>query len=106
MTDVRYCGLGLTALLLTKFKADRVHTTVVHPAWVRTPLAKNLDDSSLPWMDASDVANPILEQIFACRSKQLIMPGNAVWLSTLRAMPHWVQNTFRANISRGPAFKI
>ncbi|KAB2575682.1 Dehydrogenase RED2 [Lasiodiplodia theobromae] len=95
---------GLTQELRHRHGAPNVHTTVVHPSWTSTALiahhAKELERHYGPLLTPASVGNSILEQIFACRGNQLILPKPHSFLSGFRGLPNWMQEKFRDNASK------
>lgn len=78
-----------------------MHTTIVHPAFVRTPLVKDVAEGEAGQiLEPEEIADPILRQIFSCRSAQLILPVSLGWISLLKGLPHWAQNGFRNMLSK------
>lgn len=95
---------GLTQELRHRHGAPNVHTTVVHPSWTSTALiahhAEELERHYGPLLTPASVGNSILEQIFACRGNQLILPKPHSFLSGFRGLPNWMQEKFRDNASK------
>lgn len=76
-------------------------SSVVHPAYVRTPMLKeNLESEQ--WkkkatflIEPETVADAIVKQLHAAESAQLVLPGR-YWLATgLRGWPSWMQEGMR-----------
>ncbi|OJD38003.1 short-chain dehydrogenase reductase 2 [Diplodia corticola] len=95
---------GLTLELRHRHEAPDVHTTVVHPGWTRTALvadyAKDLERHQGPLMTPEYVGNAILDQIFACRGNQLILPKTFKFVSSIRGLPNWMQERARDDIGK------
>ncbi|KAF2087215.1 NAD(P)-binding protein [Saccharata proteae CBS 121410] len=93
---------GLTQELRHRHSAPDVHTTVVHPNWVKTPLVasalETLEKHQGPLLTADFVADEILKQIFACRGGQLILPTSMTGVSGIRGWPNWIQERLRDSI--------
>ncbi|OMP84276.1 Estradiol 17-beta-dehydrogenase 11 [Diplodia seriata] len=95
---------GLTLELRHRHKAPNVHTTVVHPGWTRTALvadhAKDIERHQGPLMTPEYVGNAIVDQIFACRGNQVILPKTFGFLSGIRGLPNWIQEKVRDDVGK------
>lgn len=94
---------GLTQELRHRHKAPNVHTTVVHPNWVKTPLVADyvdhLERNQGKLLTADGVGGAIVKQILACRGNQLILPPALKPASAIRGFPHWMQERTRDGVS-------
>jgi len=75
-----------------------VRTTVVNPAWIRTPLIEKLTSDprfSDPVLEAEDVSSVIVAQVVNGRGGQLVLPRTMNVATTIRAWPAWLQILFR-----------
>lgn len=89
---------GLGCEIKNIYKAPGIVTSVVHPDFVRTAMTEPYADRierAQPMMQISDVANPVLDQIFSGRGGQLCLPKRLTFISTLRGWPHWLQEGLR-----------
>lgn len=95
---------GLNQELRLSYKAPGVLTTSIHPGWVRTPLlapvVAELEKRGAAVMDAEDVANAVVKQVFGCRGAQVFLPEGSWKSSLIRALPNWVQEGVRMGISK------
>ena len=69
--------------------------------WTRTRLVAPLL-ASKQWkaapqvlLEPEDVAGAVVAQLLKGESAQLILPRHLNFVSTIRAWPHWLQNTAR-----------
>ncbi|KAH7380870.1 hypothetical protein BKA64DRAFT_223004 [Cadophora sp. MPI-SDFR-AT-0126] len=89
---------GLASELRSRYKAPNVRTTVVNPAWVRTPLIEKLTSDpkfSDPVLEAEDVSSVIVAQVVSGRGGQLVLPGAMNIATTIRGWPAWLQILLR-----------
>lgn len=91
---------GLTAELKTRYNAPRVRTVVVNPGYTKTLLFSGYDTGSkflFPPLHPETVAEAIVKKVISGSSGQVILPllGNIV--TALRAVPHFVQLSTRAD---------
>lgn len=89
---------GLGCEIKHVYKAPGIVTSVVHPDFVRTPMTepyKERIERAQPMLKISDVATPILDQIFSGRGAQLCLPRRLTIISTLRGWPSWLQEGLR-----------
>lgn len=90
---------GLAQELKHRYSAADVHTTIVHPTWVRTPMlgpnAAIIEKSYGGLIEAEYVADSVVDQILLCRGAQLVLPSTLKLLSCIRAFPYWMQEILR-----------
>ncbi|EKG10576.1 Short-chain dehydrogenase/reductase SDR [Macrophomina phaseolina MS6] len=95
---------GLTQELRHRHNSPNVHTTVVHPNWVKTPLVADfvdhLERNQGKLLTAEDVGAAVADQVFACRGNQLFLPKPLKTASGIRAFPNWIQERARDGVSR------
>ncbi|KAK0117713.1 hypothetical protein ONS95_012042 [Cadophora gregata] len=85
---------GLASELRSRYNAPNVRTTVVNPAWIRTPLIEKLTSNpkfSDPVLEAEDVSSAIVAQVVSGRSGQLVLPRSMNAATTIRGWPSWLQ---------------
>ena len=92
-------AVGLSQELKHRYKTPNVHTTIVHPTWVRTPLLGK-DEATIRKslggiIEPELVADAIVAQILSCRGAQLVLPSSLNAIACLRAFPNWMQELFR-----------
>ncbi|PQE25533.1 Short-chain dehydrogenase reductase SDR protein [Rutstroemia sp. NJR-2017a BBW] len=93
---------GLAAELKFRYNAPNVRTTVVNPAWIRTPLIEAMiahPEFKDKVLEPETVTNAVVNQVLSGRSGQIILPGELSVLSTIRAWPSWLQTSFRNMIA-------
>ncbi|KAH7016411.1 uncharacterized protein B0I36DRAFT_298755 [Microdochium trichocladiopsis] len=84
---------GLKQELLHIYNAPAVRATVVHPSWVRTPMAEAMiKTNKLPgaYVTADDVAGAITRQLFSGYGAQIVVPDSGWWISMMRGLPIWI----------------
>ena len=90
---------GLAAELSTMYKAPKVRTICVCPAWVQTNMTKTIevrDKFVFPMLEVETVAEKVVEKILSGSSGVLVLPETANWLLwPLRMMPMWWQVALR-----------
>ncbi|KAL6401219.1 short-chain dehydrogenase reductase 2 [Ilyonectria robusta] len=95
---------GLNTELKTKYKADGIITTIVQPSWVRTPMSPdNADEIELrdgKMLSPQEVAGRTLQQVFARRGGQLILPEKMSFFSAMKGWPNWMQELLRDAMGR------
>ena len=84
---------GLTAELVTHYKAPKVRTVLMCQGYTRTALFEGFGGNV---MYAETVAEEIVKAVLAGKSKHLVLPER-MWLLAprLRGMPLWVQYGIR-----------
>ena len=91
---------GLTAELLTCYKAPKVRTVVINQGYTKTPLFNGYNNEAskflVPSLEPETVAEEIVKKVLAGKSGQVIIPAFGVTLSFLRGLPFWYQNRLRA----------
>ncbi|KIW10140.1 hypothetical protein PV08_11101 [Exophiala spinifera] len=89
---------GLGSELRTRYGANKVRTTIVHPFWVRTPLTHPLTTRK-EWkeftLEPETVAEAIVAQILKGESAQLILPSRFGFAGGIRGWPGWLQELIR-----------
>ncbi|KAM0244467.1 hypothetical protein ACHAQJ_010760 [Trichoderma viride] len=83
---------GLSAELVTRYKAPRVRTVVVHPGATKTPLFVGFNQGAsflMPVQAPESIAEAVVKQILSGRSGQVITPEAGGMLPALRAFPDW-----------------
>lgn len=90
---------GLIQELKHRYNYPEIKTSIVHPNWTKTrligPLEADLRKSRAPIMDASYVASSMVRQILEGRTGTLVLPEKISVVSSLRAMPIWLQELVR-----------
>ncbi|EUC49929.1 hypothetical protein COCMIDRAFT_32722 [Bipolaris oryzae ATCC 44560] len=89
---------GLAQELKFIYKAPRVRTTIVHPGWVRTPMAQKwLDSGKITngLSEPEDVANAVVKQLYSGYAAQIIIPSYFWWIPLVRGLPSWLQESAR-----------
>lgn len=84
--------------------------SVVHPAYVRTPMLKE-NMQSEQWkqkgtfvMEPETVADAIVKQLHSGTGAQLVLPGR-YWLATgVRGWPSWMQEGMRNSMKNELSF--
>ncbi|OLN96198.1 hypothetical protein CCHL11_03263 [Colletotrichum chlorophyti] len=102
---------GLQVGLLTFYErlkhvygAPAVRATVVHSAWVRTPVIEKLVETGKlrePTVLAADVAGVVVNQIFTGYGAQICVLSSLGWTSMVRGIPVWLQEGLRDSTMRG-----
>ena len=96
---------GLACEIKHVYKAPGVMTTIVHPMFVNTDMTrlekKRIEDSSGRMLEPTDISDSIVKQIFSCRGAQLIVPSEVSWVSGIRGVPIWLQETIRDSVAKG-----
>ncbi|KAJ4420804.1 hypothetical protein N0V82_004099 [Gnomoniopsis sp. IMI 355080] len=101
---------GLTSELKIWYQAPGVKTSIIHPAFVRTPLIERtiiksgqdprvLDSMMVP----DEVGNVIARQIICRRGAQIFIPRYGAPISWLKGMPNWTQELLRDAFGRTSA---
>ncbi|KAK6582373.1 hypothetical protein PZA11_004781 [Diplocarpon coronariae] len=93
---------GLASELRSRYNAPNVRTTVVNPAWIRTPLIEKLTSNPRfqdPVLEADVVSGKIVAQIMKGRSGQLILPEALEPASSIRGWPAWLQGALRNRLA-------
>ncbi|KAH8723113.1 hypothetical protein GQ44DRAFT_828519 [Phaeosphaeriaceae sp. PMI808] len=75
---------------------------VVHPSWIRTPMAAELIETGKLKGDPvtpDEVASAVVNQIFTGYGAQIVIPSNLAVISLMRGLPVWIQEKFRNGIS-------
>lgn len=100
---------GLTAELVTRYKAPRVRTVLMTQGFARTALIRVLtpEDTWLnPLLYPETVAEQLVSQILSGSSGHIVLPGSAGWIAkNIRSFPQWFQNRTRnqtERLMRGP----
>ncbi|KAL2837379.1 hypothetical protein BJX68DRAFT_259605 [Aspergillus pseudodeflectus] len=95
---------GLSEEIRSWYNAPNIRTSIIHPNWVRTPMITTLtsagDRFSQPILTPKEVADAVVRQILAQKSGQVILPGHLKPLSSLRALPLWIQGAVRGAAAR------
>ncbi|KAG4432036.1 hypothetical protein IFR05_012475 [Cadophora sp. M221] len=89
---------GLASELRSRYKAPNVRTTVVNPAWIRTPLIEKLTSDPRfndPVLEAEDVSSTVVAQVLSGRGGQLVLPRSMNVATTIRGWPSWLQILLR-----------
>ena len=77
-------------------------TSVVNPAWIRTPLTERLlkkPGFNDPVLEPEEVVSKIVNQVVSGKSGQLILPERLSFFATIRAWPWWMSNSVRNKIA-------
>lgn len=93
---------GLAVELRSRYKAPNIRTTVVNPAWIRTPLTRRLLEKpgfSDPVLEPDEVVSKIVNQVVSGKSGQLVLPERLSFLATIRSWPWWMSNSVRNKIA-------
>ncbi|KAI9051061.1 hypothetical protein LZ554_005169 [Drepanopeziza brunnea f. sp. 'monogermtubi'] len=93
---------GLASELRARYNAPNIRTTVVNPAWIRTPLIEKLTsnrDFKDPVLEAETVSSKIVAQVLKGRSGQLILPEILTPATTIRGWPAWLQISLRNRLA-------
>ncbi|OAL37692.1 hypothetical protein AYO20_02869 [Fonsecaea nubica] len=91
---------GLSQELRARYGANKVRTTIVHPVWVRTPLARNLVKnmaSDQVVLEPGTVAEAVVSQVLKCEGDQLILPARFNFVPFIRGWPSWLQESARSD---------
>ncbi|KAJ8610945.1 hypothetical protein MRB53_038249 [Persea americana] len=91
---------GLAMELKTRYNADKVRATVVHPWWVRTPMIEKLIEAgtwTAPTMEPETVVDAIVAQLHSGEGGQIILPRHLAIVSMLKGFPSWLQHRIRAS---------
>lgn len=95
---------GLSQELSYWYNARAVHTSIIHPSWVRTPMIQMLTSSGnrfrQPVLSPKVVAEAVIKQIFTQKSGQIILPGYQVLFTFIRSLPTWIQQSVRGLASK------
>lgn len=87
------------------YKAPNVLTTIVHPNFVNTPLIADfkhvLDKGGVAFLTTDRVADDIVNQVYKCKSDQVIIPYSSAFLSSMRGWSNWVQVVLRSAAAKG-----
>ncbi|KAI2635288.1 NAD(P)-binding protein [Xylaria nigripes] len=90
---------GLSAELMTRYKAPRVRTILVNLGYAKTALFTGFDTGStffIPALECETVADAICRQIFTGRSGQIVVPAFVRFFQLIQALPHWYAYRLRA----------
>ncbi|KAJ5087987.1 NAD(P)-binding protein [Penicillium angulare] len=93
---------GLGQELRHVYNAPGVHTTIVHPAWVRTPMIEKMAASGVfdgQIIEPKDVAEVTVDQITLGEGAQLFVPSSHWVVSMVRGFPSWLQESIRNRLS-------
>ncbi|KAJ5287058.1 NAD(P)-binding protein [Penicillium angulare] len=93
---------GLSQELRHVYNAPGVHTTIVHPAWVRTPMIKKMVASGVfdgQIIEPKDVAEVTVDQLMLDSGAQLFVPSSHWMVSMVRGFPSWLQESIRNQLS-------
>ncbi|KAJ5799081.1 uncharacterized protein N7518_001149 [Penicillium psychrosexuale] len=100
---------GLRQELKYWYNAPSVRTSIIHPAWVRTPMIKMLTDNEAHFresiMTTQVVSDAICKQILTQTSGQVLLPASKSVATLVRAMPTWMQEGVR-NFASGSLKKM
>lgn len=94
---------GLTAELVTKYKAPRVRTVLVNQGYTKTALFQGYASDAafvLPALEPETVAQAIVEQVLSGKSGHVIRPLIGHSIPGLPAYPHWWQIALRQRCER------
>jgi NAD(P)-dependent dehydrogenase (short-subunit alcohol dehydrogenase family) len=95
--------IGLNQELKLEHGAPKILTTSIHPHWVRTPLIKSwekgLHAANAPINEPQVVADAVIRQIVDATGGQVFLPSSVSDSVILRALPNWLQEVIRANVS-------
>ncbi|KZL86022.1 short-chain dehydrogenase reductase family 16c member 6 [Colletotrichum incanum] len=94
---------GLKQELRHVYDAPAVRATVIHPTWVRTPMIRKLCETGKlrgPTVNATDVARAVVNQIFNGYGAQVCVPSSLGWMSMIRGLPVWLQESLRDTTTR------
>ena len=101
---------GLTAELVTRYKAPRVRTVLMTQGFTRTTLINVLTPEDTwvnPLLHPETVAEQLVNQILTGRSGHIVVPGSSGWIAkNLRSFPWWFQHSLRnraERMMRGPS---
>ncbi|TAQ90292.1 hypothetical protein B7494_g1388 [Chlorociboria aeruginascens] len=89
---------GLASELKYRYSAPKVKTTVVHPIWIDTPLIENLTrhpSFKSILLKQEEVSTPIVDQVLAGRSGQIILPSSHSIARGIRGWPKWLEEGLR-----------
>ncbi|WKT54471.1 Short-chain dehydrogenase/reductase SDR [Fusarium oxysporum f. sp. vasinfectum] len=75
---------GLKQELNHIYKAPAVRATVIHPSWVKTPMAEKLLQTGK----------------LGRYGAQVVVPNTLAWTSIVRGLPVWIQETLRDSVTR------
>ncbi|KAL2393227.1 Dehydrogenase RED2 [Exophiala dermatitidis] len=85
---------GLAQELKSRYGANKVRTTCVHPWWIRTPLLQPLLNAG-KWkeftLEPETVAEAVVSQVLKGESGQLIIPARLGLAAGVRGWPSWLQ---------------
>ncbi|TVY82773.1 Dehydrogenase [Lachnellula suecica] len=93
---------GLAQELKSRYNADMVRTTIVHPTWVRTPLIASLiakNDFTEFTLEPETVAAAVVKQVLSGYGAQLVLPGRFTLVPLIRGMPSWLQEFMRNGVA-------
>jgi short-subunit dehydrogenase len=96
-------ALAFTEALKAEIKyihrATGVVTTSVHPMWVDTnltaPFGERIRETQGEMLGPDDVARPVLQQLFSGKGGHVFAPAATSWISVVRGLPSWMQETLR-----------
>ncbi|KAH8891513.1 NAD(P)-binding protein [Thozetella sp. PMI_491] len=89
---------GLAQELRHQYNARKVRTSVVHPAFVRTPIISKVVktvEKRYNILDPEDVAEMIFRHILSGNSGQLFTEKVHRYVSGIRGFPSWMQESLR-----------
>lgn len=84
---------GLSAELVTRYKAPKVRTVIVHPGHVKTALFQGFNMGSKfmwPSLEVDTIAEGIVKQVLTGRSGNVIMPETFAIAPAIRLLPDWL----------------
>lgn len=89
---------GLSTELLTRYKAPKVRTVVVHPGHTKTALFQGFDIGNkflMPSLEVETMAEGVVKQVLTGRSGNVILPETGQLAALLRVVPDWISYKFR-----------
>lgn len=95
---------GLSAELITRYRAPRVRTVAVHPGHTKTPLFTGFnqnDDVFFPSLEVGTMAEGVVKQVLSGRSGNVILPETGNLVPMLRVLPDFFSYRLR---TRGDAY--
>lgn len=71
---------------------------------MRTPLLRPVEDElnkhRVEIIEPSVVADAVIESITRCSGGQIMLPSSASKASLVRALPNWIQESVRGDVSK------
>lgn len=94
---------GLSAELVTQYRASKVRTVIVQLGHTKTALFNGTNQHNnflAPSLEIDTVAEEIVKQIISGRSGNVLLPESAQLTAALRMMPDWISYPFRVRTDK------